>query len=34
MGEVHGTGFRNRQNFIIAIYFRCGGFDMNPVPTK
>ena len=27
-------GFRNRQNFINAIYFHCGGLDMNPVPTK
>ena len=26
-------GFRNRQNFINAIYFHCGGLDMNPVPT-
>src|ERR1035437_9497241 len=25
--------FRNRQNFINAIYFHCGGLDMNPVPT-
>jgi transposase len=27
-------GFRNRQNFINAIYFDCGGLDMNPAPTK
>jgi transposase len=27
-------GFRNRQNFINAIYFHCGGLDMNPLPTK
>jgi transposase len=27
-------GFRNRQIFINAIYFHCGGLDMNPVPTK
>jgi len=23
MGEVHGAGFRNRQNFVHAIYFHC-----------
>ena len=27
-------GFRNKKNFIDAIYFHCGGLDMNPVPTK
>ena len=27
-------GFRNRQNFINAISFHCGGLDMNPVPTE
>jgi transposase len=24
-------GFRNKQNFITAIYFHCGGLDMRPV---
>ena len=23
-------GFRNQQNFINAIYFHCGGLDMDP----
>ena len=27
-------GFRNKQNFITAIYFHCGGLDMSPSPTK
>ena len=27
-------GFRNKQNFIHAIYFHCGGLDLAPVPTK
>jgi transposase len=27
-------GFRNKQNFINAIYFHCGGLDLAPVPTK
>src|SRR5262245_56710121 len=27
-------GYRNKQNFINAIYFHCGGLDMNPSPTK
>jgi transposase len=27
-------GFRNKQNFITAIYFHCGGLDMTPSPTK
>jgi transposase len=27
-------GFRNKQNFINAIYFHCGGLDLNPSPTK
>ncbi|HID07326.1 MAG TPA: hypothetical protein EYP10_09285, partial [Armatimonadetes bacterium] len=32
-------GFRNKQNFIHAIYFHCGGLDLapeatNPNPTK
>jgi len=26
-------GFRNKQNFINAIYFHCGGLDLNPLPT-
>jgi transposase len=26
-------GFRNKQNFINAIYFHCGGLDMAPLPT-
>ena len=26
-------GFRNKQNFINAIYFHCGG-DLDPSPTK
>ncbi len=26
-------GFRNKQNFINAIYFHCGGLDMAPSPT-
>jgi transposase len=27
-------GFRNKQNFIHAIYFHCGGLDLAPAPTK
>lgn len=27
-------GFRNRQNFIHAIYFHCGGLDLAPQSTK
>lgn len=27
-------GFRNKQNFIDAIYFHCGGLDLAPGPTK
>jgi transposase len=27
-------GYRNKQNFINAIYFHCGGLDMAPLPTK
>ncbi len=27
-------GFRNKQNFINAIYFHCGGLDLLPAPTK
>ena len=28
-------GFRNKQNFINAIYFHCGGgLDLDPWPTK
>ena len=27
-------GFRNKQNFIHAIYFHCGGLDLAPSPTK
>ena len=27
-------GFRNKQNFINAIYFRCGKLDLNPVSSR
>lgn len=27
-------GFRNKQNFISAIYFHCGGLDLAPISTK
>ena len=27
-------GFRNKQNFINAIYFHCGGLELAPSPTK
>lgn len=27
-------GFRNKQNFIHAIYFHCGGLDLEPSPIK
>src|SRR6516225_8208530 len=27
-------GFRNKQNFIHAIYFHCGGLDLAPSSTK
>ena len=27
-------GFRNKQNFIHAIYFHCGGLDLAPQATK
>ena len=27
-------GFRNKQNFIKAIYFHCGGLDLAPAATK
>src|ERR1700722_1011934 len=30
MGVVHGAGFRNRENFVHAIYFHCGGLDLAP----
>ena len=26
-------GYRNMSNFITAIYFHCGGLNMNPLPT-
>jgi hypothetical protein len=34
VGEIHGKGFRNKQNFIHAIYFDCGGLDLAPSSTK
>jgi len=27
-------GFRNKQNFINAIYFHCGALDLAPAATK
>jgi len=27
-------GYRNKQNFINAIYFHCGGLDLAPAATK
>jgi transposase len=27
-------GFRNKQNFINAIYFHCGGLDLAPHPLS
>jgi transposase len=27
-------GFRNKQNFVHAIYFHCGGLDLAPQATK
>lgn len=27
-------GFRNKQNFVHAIYFHCGGLDLAPQSTK
>jgi transposase len=27
-------GFRNKRNFVTAIYFHCGGLDLLPSPTK
>jgi transposase len=27
-------GFRNKHNFINAIYFHCGGLDLAPAATK
>lgn len=27
-------GYRNKHNFITAIYFHCGGLDLSPSPTK
>ena len=27
-------GFRNKQNFVHAIYFHCGGLDLAPEATK
>ena len=27
-------GFRNRQNFVHAIYFHCGGLDLTPESTQ
>ena len=27
-------GFRNRENFVHAIYFHCGGLDLAPEATK
>lgn len=37
--EIHwlkytARGSRNKQNFIHAIYFHCGGLDLAPLPTK
>jgi hypothetical protein len=30
MVEVHARGFRNKTNFVTAIYFHCGGLDLMP----
>jgi transposase len=27
-------GYRNKKNFVTAIYFHCGGLNMEPLPTK
>jgi hypothetical protein len=32
--KVAAQRIRDRQNFINAIYFHCGGLDLNPLPTK
>jgi transposase len=34
MIQVAGMLFRNKQNFVHAIYFHCGGLDMAPEATK
>jgi hypothetical protein len=34
MGEVHGAGLSNGQNFVHAIYFHRGGLDLAPESTK
>lgn len=28
--KATARGFRNQQNFITAIYFHCGGLDLDP----
>jgi len=32
--EATARGFRNKQNFIHAICFHCGGLDLAPLSTK
>ena len=36
MSYAHQTarGFRNKQNFVHAIYFHCGGLNLAPEATK
>jgi len=31
--KATARGFRNQQNFINAIYFHCGGLDLDPTPA-
>jgi len=28
--KYHARGYRNRENFRMAILFHCGGLDMDP----
>jgi hypothetical protein len=32
--KYKARGFRNRQNFVHATYFHCGGLDLAPQATK
>ena len=29
--KYNARGYRNRENFRTAIYFHCGGLDLNPL---
>lgn len=32
--KYSARGFRNKTNFVSAVYFHCGGLDLMPAPTE